>query len=140
MRLVIDSNIFVSALDPNDVFHADCYPVIQKLLSHEIEAVCPLLVLVEVVCVIRRRTGSEPLAKSVLRSLLQWSSIEWLEIACEAAENAAVLGAQTGVRAGDAVILRAAEQHGIPLLTKDKEMTQEGLESVQVLDTSDLTL
>lgn len=52
MRLVIDSNIFVSALDHNDVFHSECYSVIERLLSREIEAVCPLLVLVEVTCVL----------------------------------------------------------------------------------------
>ncbi|MGC8783845.1 MAG: type II toxin-antitoxin system VapC family toxin [Armatimonadota bacterium] len=139
MRLVIDSNIFVSALDPNDVFHSDCYPVIERLLSREVEAVCPLLVLVEVTCVLRRRTGSEPLARSVLRSLLQWPSIEWLDITREAAEHAAALGARTGVRAGDALILRVAEQYDIPLLTKDKEMKQKRPESVQVIDTSDMT-
>ena len=29
MRLVIDSNIFVSGLDPKDVFHSECYPIIE---------------------------------------------------------------------------------------------------------------
>ena len=54
MRFVIDSNIFVSGLDPKDIFHSECYPVFEKILTFEIEAICPALVLVEVVCVIRR--------------------------------------------------------------------------------------
>ncbi len=140
MRLVIDSNIFVSAFDPKDVFHADCYPIIQKLLNHEIEAVCPLLVLIEVTCVIRRRTGSEPLARSVLQSLLQWQSIEWLDITREVAQNAGAIGARTGVRGGDAVVLQAAGQYGIPLVTKDKEIQQKGSGDVLVLDPSQIVL
>jgi len=29
VRLVIDSNIFISSLDPKDIFHSECYPVLQ---------------------------------------------------------------------------------------------------------------
>jgi len=50
MKLVVDSNIFVSALDPKDSFHGECYPILKKILTFEIEAICPLLVLVEVTC------------------------------------------------------------------------------------------
>jgi len=32
----------VSALDPNDVFHEECYPILEKLLNLEMEALCPL--------------------------------------------------------------------------------------------------
>lgn len=44
MRFVIDSNIFVSGLDPKDVFHTECYPILEKLLNFDIEALCPSLV------------------------------------------------------------------------------------------------
>jgi hypothetical protein len=33
MKLVIDSNIFVSSLDPSDIFHNECWPIFQKLLK-----------------------------------------------------------------------------------------------------------
>lgn len=26
MKLVVDSNIFISSLDPTDIFHSECYP------------------------------------------------------------------------------------------------------------------
>ena len=57
MSLVIDSNIFISGLDPKDIFHDECYPILEKILNFEIEVLCPVLVLVEVICVIRRRTN-----------------------------------------------------------------------------------
>ena len=37
MKLVIDSNIFISSLDPNDLFHAECSPAFEKLLELETE-------------------------------------------------------------------------------------------------------
>lgn len=40
MRLVVDSNIFISSLDPKDIFHSECYPIFEKILSFEIEALC----------------------------------------------------------------------------------------------------
>ncbi len=38
MKLVIDSNILVSSLDPKDIFYAECYPLLEKMLSLEIKA------------------------------------------------------------------------------------------------------
>ena len=80
MKLVIDSNIFVSNLNPNDVFHAECYPLFEKLLNHEIEAVCPALVLVETTCALRRRTNSEVLARRIYKNLALLPAINWLDI------------------------------------------------------------
>jgi len=75
MKFVIDSNVFISSIDPKDIFHLECYPILERLLNFEIEAVCPVLVLVETVCSIRRRTNNEALTISVLRSLVKLPSI-----------------------------------------------------------------
>ena len=93
MRLVVDSNVFVSSLDPKDVFHKECYPILEKILTFEIEALCPTLVLVEVVCALRRRTNSESLAIAVYKNLSQLPPINWLEINLEVAQRASMLGA-----------------------------------------------
>ena len=69
MNLVIDSNIFISSLDPKDTFHSECYPIFEKLLGFEIEALCPVLVLAETVSVLRRRTRSETLAVAAYKNL-----------------------------------------------------------------------
>lgn len=69
MNLVIDSNIFISSLDPKDAFHSECYPIFEKLLGFEIEALCPVLVLAETVSVLRRRTRSETLAVAAYKNL-----------------------------------------------------------------------
>lgn len=43
MKLVVDSNIFISSLDPTDIFHSECYPVFERILAFEREALCPAL-------------------------------------------------------------------------------------------------
>lgn len=39
MKFVIDSNVFISSIDPKDIFHLECYPILERLLDFEIEAV-----------------------------------------------------------------------------------------------------
>lgn len=140
MRLVIDSNIFVSSLDPKDIFHAECYPILEKILTLEIEALCPSLVLVEVTCVLRRRTNSESLAVAVYKNLSQMPAINWLDITLEVAERASMLGAMTGLKGGDSILLQVAEQYGIPLLTKDKEIKQKSPKGIVVLEPTEISL
>jgi predicted nucleic acid-binding protein len=80
MRLVIDSNIFVSSLDPMDKFHSECYPVFERILDFEIEVLCPNIVLVETICALRRRTNNERIAHEFYQYLAILPSINWLDI------------------------------------------------------------
>ena len=139
MRLVIDSNIFVSSLDPKDIFHAECHPILEKMLTFEIEALCPALVLVEVTCVLRRRTNSENLAIAVYKNLARLPAINWLDITLEVAQRASMLGVKTGLKGGDAIVLQVAEQYGIPLLTKDKEIKQRAPKEILVFEPSEIS-
>lgn len=138
MRFVIDSNIFVSSLDPKDIFHSECYPIFERVLNLDIEAFCPALVLVETTCVLRRRTSSEDIAQNIYKSLSQLPSVTWLDITIAVAERACMLGAKTGLKGGDAIVLQVAEQYGIPLITKDKEMKDKAPASVLVFEPKDV--
>ena len=139
MRFVIDSNIFVSSLDPKDIFYYECYPIFEKLLGFEVEALCPVIVLVETICVLRRRTNSEEIACGIYKDLVLVPSINWLDINLDVAERACILGARTGLKGGDAIVLQVAEQYGIPILTKDKEMKNRASEGILVFEPVDLT-
>lgn len=112
----------------------------EKILTFEIEALCPSLVLVEVTCVLRRRTNSENLAVAIYKNLSQMPAINWLDITLEVAERASMLGAKTGLRGGDTIVLQVAEQYGIPLLTKDKEIKQKPPKGILVLEPSETSL
>lgn len=138
MRLVIDSNIFVSSLDPRDAFHAGCSRIFEKLLDQELEALCPVLILAEVTCVLRRRTNSEALAVEVYKNLAVLPSITWLDMTLEVLERACLLGARTGLRGGDACVLQVAEQYGVPILTQDKEIKAKAPRTLMVFQPTDL--
>ncbi|MEK7397274.1 MAG: PIN domain-containing protein [Candidatus Poribacteria bacterium] len=138
MRLVIDSNIFVSSLDPKDYFHSECYPIFEKLLNFEIESICPVIVLVETICALRRRTNSEEIANEYYRNLVILPSINWLDVNLELAEKACMLGARTGLKGGDAIILQVAEQYGVPILTKDKEIKDKAPMGIIVFEPEEL--
>jgi len=140
MRLVVDSNIFVSSLDPKDIFHSECYPVFERILAFEIEALCPALVLVETTCVIRRRTSSEDAARLVYKNLSALPSINWFDITLAVAERACVLGAMTGLKGGDALVLQVAEEFGVPLLTKDKEIKDKAPAGLIVLQPNEVPI
>ena len=140
MRLVIDSNIFISSLDPNDIFHNICYPIFDRILKFEIEALCPALILVETTCAIRRRTNNKEIAIAVYQNLAKLSAINWLDTTLDVAERASMLGAKIGIKGGDAIVLQVAEQYGIPLLTKDKEMKEKAPKGTFVFDPEDLPL
>ncbi len=98
------------------------------------------LVLVEITCVIRRRTNNEGIAAAIYRNLARLPSINWLDITLDVAERASMLGTKTGLRGGDAIVLQVAEQHGIPLLTKDKEMKEKAPKGILVFEPSDVLL
>ena len=138
MKVVIDSNVFVAALDPRDRFHAECRPVFERLLRLEIEALCPVLVLVETVCVLRRRTNDAELAANLLKNLALLPGVNWLDMTVEVATQAGVLGVHTALRGGDAIVVQVAEQYGIPLVTKDQEMADRAPRGVWVLAPGDL--
>jgi predicted nucleic acid-binding protein len=138
MRLVVDSNIFVSSLDPKDIFHNECNKIFNKLLTCELEALCPALVLVETICVIRRRTNNYLLAIKVYQNLLKIPSINWLDITIDVAISACMLGSLTGLKGGDALVLQVAEQYGIPLLTKDKEIKEKSPGEILIFEPADL--
>jgi predicted nucleic acid-binding protein len=140
MRLVIDSNIFISSLDPKDIFHSECYPIFERIIRFEIEVLCPVLVLVETTCVIRRRTNNEEAAHNIYRSLTSLPSINWFDITLAVAERACLLGARTGLKGGDTLVLQVAEEYGIPLLTKDKEMKAKAPTGILVYEPIDLHL
>ncbi|MEW6212465.1 MAG: type II toxin-antitoxin system VapC family toxin [Acidobacteriota bacterium] len=56
------------------------------------------------------------------KNLSALPSINWLDITVAVAERACTLGAKTGLKGGDAIVLQVAEQYGVPLVTKDKEI------------------
>ena len=65
-------------------------------------------------------------------------AINWLDINLEIAQRASLLGAKNGLKGGDTIILQVAEQYGIPLLTKDKEIKKKAPKNILVFEPSEI--
>jgi predicted nucleic acid-binding protein len=138
VRIVVDSCIFVSSFDPNDILHSECYSIFEKILNREIEALCPVIVLAETICVLRRKANSEDIALRVYKSLAFLPNIKWLDMGIDLVEKACLLGIKVGLKGGDAIVLQVAEQYSIPLLTKDKEIKEKSPKHILVFDPTEL--
>ena len=64
-RLTIDSSIIVSSLLENEPRHKEALKIWETVLAGQSAAILPYSVFVEVVAAVRRRTGSEKLAREV---------------------------------------------------------------------------
>lgn len=51
-----------------------------------------------------------------------------------------MLAAKTGLKGGDAIVLQVAEQYGIPLVTRDKEVREKAPEGIFVSEPANLAL
>ena len=89
-------------------------------------AIMPYSVFVEVVAAIRRRTGSEELANEVevevKEELLKIENVSFVILDQRAAEDAADLAIQKGVRGMDALVMQTAKEYETELVTFDDEM------------------
>ncbi len=81
-----------------------------------------VLVFVEVVAAVRRRTTSEELADEVGEQLLRTDTVFFVVLDDRSARDAAGLAAKTGFRGIDALVLQVAQEFGTELISLDEEM------------------
>ena len=74
-RLTVDSSIIVSSLLENEPRHKEARKIWSNVLSGKNVAIIPYSVFVEVVGAVRRRTGSEDLAREVGKQLLEIETV-----------------------------------------------------------------
>lgn len=84
----------------------------------------PYSIFVEVVAAIRRRTGSEDLAREVKKELLAIENISFVVLDQDAAEKAAELAIITGVRGMDALVIQTAKEYKTDLISFDDELVK----------------
>lgn len=86
--------------------------------------ISPVSVWVEVVSSIRRRTGSDFVARVVEKELRNLSTVRFVELNDERARAAVAVGRQLALRGMDAIVVQVAQEFGSTLVTLDSEMAQ----------------
>lgn len=121
-KLTIDSSVIIASLLENEPRHHEAFQIWESVLSGKNMAVMPYSVFVEVVAAIRRRTDSEELAYEVKKELLNIENVSFVVLDQKAADEAAELAIQTGVRGMDALVIQAAREFETELITFDAEL------------------
>ncbi len=121
-RLTIDSSVIISSLLENESRHGEAMQIWDAVITGGDVAIMPYSVFVEVVAAIRRRTGSEELATEVKEELLKIENVSFVILDQRAAEDAADIAIQKGVRGMDALVMQTAKEYETELVTFDDEM------------------
>jgi predicted nucleic acid-binding protein len=121
-RLTIDSSVIIASLLENEPRHGEAMQIWDAVIMGGDMAIMPYSVFVEVVAAIRRRTGSEELANEVKEELLKIENVSFVILDQRAAEDAADIAIQKGVRGMDALVMQTAKEYETELVTFDDEM------------------
>ncbi|MDP3104237.1 MAG: type II toxin-antitoxin system VapC family toxin [Candidatus Methanoperedens sp.] len=134
-QITIDSSVIVAALLDKEKYHNECRNLLEKVKNGEYIAIEPLIVLVEIVAAIKRRTGSSRLAERVKEDICDINSIVFLDIVSTRAHQAADIAKEIGVRGMDAIVIQTAREFNIPLVSLDREMLER---SRSIIDTKNV--
>ena len=121
-RLTVDSSIIVSSLLENEPRHKEALKIWDAVLAGKNVAIIPYSVFVEVVAAVRRRTGSEELAREVGKQLLEIEAVFFVGLDDKSAQDTAEIAVKTGVRGMDALVLQVARDFSTELMSFDEEM------------------
>ena len=121
-RLTVDSSIIVSSLLENEPRHKEALKIWDAVLAGKNVAIIPYSVFVEVVAAVRRRTGSEELAREVGKQLLEIEAFFFVGLDDKSAQDTAEIAVKTGVRGMDALVLQVARDFSTELMSFDEEM------------------
>ena len=121
-NLVLDSSVLVASVRADEEKHRHCLKLVKMISEGRYFAFEPLTVFVEVVSALKRRTGSELLAKRIGEDLFNLNNMGFLEFVENRAMGAAKIARQTGLRGMDSIVVQVCLEMGAILVTLDNEM------------------
>jgi predicted nucleic acid-binding protein len=130
--IVLDANVWVSALRPQDVNHNMSDQWLAEWTGAGNGIVVPALFLAEVSGAVSRRAGVSGLGRQVVEDILADSSIHLVAVDQVLAEAASRYAADLLLRGADAVYVALAEKLGVPLVTWDQELVTRAASVVTV--------
>jgi predicted nucleic acid-binding protein len=120
--VVIDANVWVSWLIPQDSNHAASKLWLDQFTFAGGQMIAPALILVEVAAAISRSWGNVSAARQFANYLDNLASLTIVPLEARLISNAIDAAAQHSLRAGDAFYVVVAQNLGIPLVTFDADI------------------
>ena len=120
---VVDSSALVASLIPSDKFFSNGVSAVQKILTRQKVACASVIVPVEVVGAIARRTGDKDNAREAILQMDKWvrlGLLELVEVNKRRMKEAQELAVRYSIKGMDAMIIQVSNEKSLPLLTFDE--------------------
>lgn len=133
MRLTIDANVWVGALDVRDPLSENCRSCLLTVAENSASLYSPLLLPVEVASALGRKTRDARHGRSAARWVRGFCGHLWQPLSEETAEVAERFAATLFLRGADAVYVAVAHLSDAVLLTYDAEVIDRASQTVRVM-------
>lgn len=133
-RVVIDSCIFVSALNAQEKHSQASFNFLQEINQGNYFGIIPATVLIEVVAAIKRRTNSYNLALQAKDFILNLKNLNFIDLDYSRTINMLNFTAQKGLRGMDAIIVWTAKEFNCQLATLDEEVKKLAKAEADLID------
>ena len=133
MRLTIDANVWIGALDVRDPLSATCRACLLKAAEKSATLYSPLLLPIEVAATIGRKTRDARHGRSASRWVRGFRGHLWQPLSEEVAEIAERFAATLFLRGADAVYVAVAHLSDAILLTYDAEVIERTSGTIRVM-------
>ena len=133
MRLTIDANVWVGALDVRDPFSATCRACLSRAAEKHATLYSPLLLPIEVAATIGRKTRDTRHGRSASRWVRSFRGHLWQPLTEEVTEVAEGFATALFLRGVDAVYVAAAYLSDAVLLTYDSDVIERASGTIRVM-------
>ena len=137
MRLTVDANIWVGALDVNDPACETCRVCLVKAAEKSARLYSPVLLPVEVAATIGRKTRNTRQGQLAATWVRKFVGHVWQPLTEEVAAEAERIAATYFLRGADAIYVAAARLSDAVLLTYDAEVIERAAKTVFVMTPDD---
>jgi predicted nucleic acid-binding protein len=135
MKVVIDSNVFISLYFETERFHKKARKIYEKILLREIEPITSALMLPEVCGAVSRKIGKD-MAKEIraeIESLIKKDILKVEKITTERINSASSLAIDLQIKGADSLFVSLAKELGTYFLTFDEKLKKKIKNKVKLL-------
>lgn len=123
-RYTIDTSVFVSALLKKEENHIKAVEILSNISVEESLIVLPYTVLIEIASAIIRRTKSEELTLSAIRTLTQNEKITFVKLDKDFSLKTINTILKYNLRGMDSILVQVSRRYKTELISFDEEINQ----------------
>jgi predicted nucleic acid-binding protein len=135
MKVVVDSNVFISLFAEKDPLREMAVKAFSRIREKKLQVVISTLVLPEVCSGIVRVTKDRTKTNKVKKRLVDWINSNWIfveELTKRRMLSASDIAIEFGLKGADSIIVSLAKELNAPLLTFDEEINKKVKDKIKL--------